>query len=127
MVRQPFDEISVAVVLMQTGALAQSTPPMFVYKITMTPRTGTGSTDYAIDVAIKSTNPDGSRQALLTVHAPKMPPIDGKSMDASTMPAKSRKWRRHRTDQCSTTRVSPWWHAWLAAIQPFPFWAPVSA
>lgn len=72
--------------LTQAVALAQSPPPTFSYKITMSGGAGTGSMDYTMDVTIKGTNPDGSRQAGLTIHAPKMPPVDNKSMDATLSP-----------------------------------------
>jgi hypothetical protein len=72
--------------LTQAAAFAQTTPAPFVYKVTMSAGAGTGSMDYTMDVAIKSTNPNGSRAARLTVHAPKMPPLDNKTMDATLTP-----------------------------------------
>lgn len=87
MTSRSFVPILVSLVLMQAVALAQSPPPpTFVYKINMGAGAGTGSMDYTIDVAIKSTNPDGSRPASLTIHAPKMPPLNNKTMDATLTP-----------------------------------------
>ncbi len=72
---------------MQSVAIAQSPPPTtFVYKMTMGAGPGSGSMDYTMDVAIKSTNADGSRAAALTLHAAKMPPVDKKTFDATITP-----------------------------------------
>lgn len=76
----------ISVFIMQSVAFAQSATPAFAYKITMSAGAGTGSMDYSLDVAIKSKNADGSRTASLTIHAPKMPPLDQKTMDATFSP-----------------------------------------
>jgi hypothetical protein len=81
-----FATILVSIFLMQGIALSQSPPPTFVYKINMGAGAGTGAMDYTMDVAIKSTNADGSRPASLTVHAPKMPPMNNKTFDATLTP-----------------------------------------
>ena len=55
----------------QTVAFAQSPPPpTFVYKIRMGAGPDRGSMDYTMDVAIGSTAPDGTRKAIVTLHAP---------------------------------------------------------
>ena len=82
-----FTRILVCFLLVQAVALPQTPPQAFVYKITMSGGAGTGSMDYTMDVAIKSTNADGSRPASLTIHAPKMPPLDKKTMDATLTPS----------------------------------------
>lgn len=82
-----FASMLAALVLFQAVAAAQTqTEPTFTYKMTAGAGAGTGSMDYSIDVAVKSTNPDGSRPATLTVHAPKMPPIDKKTFSATLTP-----------------------------------------
>ena len=86
MTLRTFVTILVSLVLIQAAALAQSAPPTLVYKINMGTGAKTGSIDYTMDVVIKSTNPDGSRSASLTIHAPKMPPINNKTMDATLSP-----------------------------------------
>lgn len=74
-------------VLVQAIAAAQSPPPpTFVYKMTMGAGPGTGSMDYTMDVAITSTEPDGTRKATLTLHASKMMQLDKKSVDATISP-----------------------------------------
>lgn len=86
MMHRTFATILFSFVLTQAIALAQSPPQALSYKVTMSAGAGTGSMDYTMDVAIKSTNPDGSRAAALTVHAPKMPPLNNKTMDATLSP-----------------------------------------
>jgi hypothetical protein len=82
-----FALILLSFVVAQTIAVAQSPPPAtFVYKITMGGGPGTGSMDYTMDVAIISTQPDGARKATLTLHAPKMMPVDKKQFDATISP-----------------------------------------
>lgn len=87
MKHRTFATILVSLFLMQAVAIAQSAPPpAFAYKIAMSAGAGTGSMDYTMDVAIKSTNADGSRPVSLTIHAPKMPPLNNKKMDATLTP-----------------------------------------
>jgi hypothetical protein len=86
MTQRTFPTILASFILVQGLAIAQSPPATFVYKINMSGGAGTGSMDYTMDVAIKSTNPDGSRPASLTIHAPKMPPLDNKKMSATFTP-----------------------------------------
>lgn len=85
MARQTLGPILILVFLMQAVALAQGPPSTYVYKMTMS-SAGTGSMDYTMDIAIQTANPDGSRQATLTIHAPKMPPLNNTSMDATLSP-----------------------------------------
>jgi hypothetical protein len=86
MTHRTFATILISIFLAQGLASAQSVPPAFAYKITMGAGPGTGSMEYSMDVAIKSTNADGSRPATLTIHVPKMPPLDKKTMDATISP-----------------------------------------
>lgn len=87
MTHRTFATFLISLTFLQGVAIAQSAPPSsFVYKITMSGGAGTGSMDYRMDIAIRSTNPDGSRPASLTIHAPKMPPIDNKTMAATLTP-----------------------------------------
>lgn len=81
-----FGSMLLCVLFIQTIALAQSPAPTFVYKITMGAGAGTASMQYTMDVAIKSTNADGSRPASLTIHAPQMMPIDNKTLNATLTP-----------------------------------------
>jgi hypothetical protein len=88
MTYRTFAAIVLTFVLAQAVTAAQNAPPaMFVYKMTMSAGSGSGSMDYSLDVAVKSTNPDGSRASSLTIHAPKMPPIDKKTVDATLTPS----------------------------------------
>lgn len=86
MTNRMFSAIFLSLVLSQAICAAQSAPPSFVYKITMGAGPGSGSMDYTMDVAIKSTNPDGSRAVSLTIHGSKMPMINNKTMDATLTP-----------------------------------------
>src|SRR5689334_15699024 len=86
MTYRTFAAILVSFVFAQAVAVAQTATPSFVYKVTMSAGAGTGSMDYTIDVAIKSTNADGSRPVNLTIHAPQMPPLNNKAMDATLTP-----------------------------------------
>jgi len=82
-----FASVFVLLLLSQAVAVAQSPPPpTFVYKMTMGAGPGSGSMDYSMDVAITATQPDGTRNAKVTMHASKMPPIDNKTLDASISP-----------------------------------------
>lgn len=87
MVLWRFIAILSSLVLAQATAVAQSPPaPTFVYNITMGGGPGSGSMDYKMNVAITSTSPDGSRTAAVTMNAPKMPPVDKKTFDATITP-----------------------------------------
>jgi hypothetical protein len=87
MTHRTFATLLALCVLMQAVAFAENPPPpTFVYKITMSAGAGSGSMDYTMDVAVKSTNPDGSRPASLTLHAPKLPPMNNKTVGATLSP-----------------------------------------
>jgi hypothetical protein len=87
MAHRTFAAALTSFLLWEATALAQSPPaPTFVYDITMSAGAATGSIRYTMDVAIEFTNPDGSRTASLTIHAPKMPPLDNKTANATLSP-----------------------------------------
>lgn len=82
--------LTVLLALANTAAAAQSAPPStptFIYQIARSGAGGPSST-MSLDVAVLSTQPDGTRKASLVVHAPKMP-VDNQRIDATISPSGS--------------------------------------
>jgi hypothetical protein len=78
-----------SLVLTSAVAIAQQAPAAagFVYNMKMGAGQGSGAMDLSMGFTIKSAEPDGTRKATLTVKAPKMPPLNGKQVDATISPA----------------------------------------
>lgn len=89
MARCIFGAVIAALLLTSALADAQQTPAAagFVYDLKMGAGPGSGAMDLSMAFTIKSAEPDGTRKAILTVKAGKMPPLNGKQVDASISPA----------------------------------------
>ncbi len=71
-----------AVAVAQQGSATQG----FVYNMKMGDAKS-GSMDFSMAFTIKATAQDGTRNASLVVKSPKIPPLDGKKLDATISPA----------------------------------------